>query len=240
MKQHCKASIVFVVMLGLFLSLSPKVRAETLHLVTEEYPPLNMTNAYGQVVGSATELLRAAANRINLVLDIRLLPWKRGYSITQKTPSTCIYSTWRTEEREAQFIWVGPLAKDAWSFYAREDKDIELKSIEDTFDYRVGGVDGWGFTTHLQELGYPLLDLAPVEDIINAQKLISNRIQLWATGRISGQQILKEKKFKGIKEVFAIREIGLWVACNPLTDRNLLKKLQTSLDFIQKNNSNQN
>ncbi|WP_020591464.1 substrate-binding periplasmic protein [Kiloniella laminariae] len=210
------------------------VRAAELSLVTEEYPPLNMYGPEGEITGIATELLRLAAKEIDLALDIRLLPWKRGYFLARNRPQTCIYSTWRTEEREDLFLWVGPLAKDAWSFYARADSKIRLSRLQDTFDYNVGLVDGWGFTEHLQKSGHPKLDLVPANDETNLRKLLSGRIDLWGTGRISGQQILKGEDDKKIKEIFAIREIGLWVACHKETDPALLSELQNALDKLER------
>ncbi|MCZ4279768.1 transporter substrate-binding domain-containing protein [Kiloniella laminariae] len=235
---------IFTPWVGLFMALLLSVllalstaRAAELSLVTEEYPPLNMYGPEGEITGVATELLRLAAKDIDLKLDIRLLPWKRGYFLARNRPETCIYSTWRTEEREDLFLWVGPLASDAWSFYARADSKIRLSRLQDTFDYNVGLVDGWGFTEHLQKSGHPKLDLVPANDETNVRKLLSGRIDLWGTGRISGQQILKGEQYEQVKEIFAIREIGLWVACNKNTDPALLTELQNALDKLEQNGS---
>ncbi|WP_085909129.1 substrate-binding periplasmic protein [Kiloniella majae] len=206
----------------------------SLKLVTEEYPPLNMSDDTGKITGAATELLRIAANKANIALQIRLLPWKRAYHDALEEKEVCIYSTWRTSAREDLFIWVGPLANDGWSFFAPRDKNIQISSLEDTFRYRVGGIDGWAFTQYLQQKGHPFLDLTSIEDETNARKLQAGRIDLWATGRISGRQIIKQKKAHDIEEVYAVREIGLWLACNTDTDPKIIKDLQNALDQFER------
>ncbi|WP_417454711.1 substrate-binding periplasmic protein [Kiloniella sp.] len=207
--------------------------ARSLYLVTEEYPPLNTVNSEGTITGLATELIRLAADENNIKLKIEMLPWKRAYHIAENRPSVCIYSTWRTAQREDDFLWIGPLAKDAWSFYAPKDKKIQLTSLEDTYRYRVGGIDGWAFTQYLQQKEHPYLDLIPIEDETNARKLQTGRIDLWATGRISGQQIIKHQDISNLEEVFAVREIGLWLACNPETDPSIIQDIQASLDKFE-------
>nr|WP_256386294.1 transporter substrate-binding domain-containing protein [Kiloniella sp. EL199] len=205
-----------------------------LHLVTEEYPPLNMISNEGVITGLATELLRLAAENNSIELQIELLPWKRAYQIALKQPSTCIYSAWRTTEREKLFHWVGPLANDAWSFFALKNRNIQILSKKDTHHYRVGSIDGWAFTQYLQKQQHPYLDLIHIEDETNARKLQSGRIDLWATGRISGHQIIKQQKILDIEEVFAVREIGLWLACNTDTDPKIIHDLQNALDQFER------
>ena len=212
--------------------------ARSLHLVTEEYPPLNMSRD-GIITGLATELIRLAAYENNIKLKIEMLPWKRAYYIAKNRPTVCIYSTWRTAEREDHFTWIGPLAKDAWSFYAPKDAYIKISSLKDTYRYRVGGIDGWAFTQYLQQNEHPHLDLIAVEDETNARKLQTSRIDLWATGRISGQQIIKDQKISNFEEVFAVREIGLWLACNPQTNPDIIHDLQKTLDKFEQNGTAQ-
>lgn len=206
----------------------------SLRLVTEEYPPLNMTDDKGKVTGAATELLRVAANKADIALQIKLLPWKRAYHDALEEKEVCIYSTWRTAAREDLFIWVGPLANDGWSFFAPRDKNIRVSSLEDTFRYRIGGVDGWAFTQYLQQQEHPYLDLTSIEDETNARKLRAGRIDLWATGRISGRQIIKQTKTQDIQEIYTVREIGLWLACNTDTDPKIIDDMQNALDQFER------
>jgi len=244
MLKHGKTALIIIFLCNLainhpLISLAKAhennaVSPRLLKLVTEEYPPLNTMDKEGRITGSATELLRLAAENKNIHLDIEMLPWKRAYQITLNHPATCIYSTWRTPEREKTFQWIGPLGNDAWSFFAPKNKKIQIISLNDTYQYRVGGIDGWAFTQYLQSNNHPYLDLIPVEDETNALKLQKGRIDLWATGRISGHQIIKQTKISDIEEVFAVREIGLWLACNTDTDPKIVDDLQNALDQFER------
>ena len=225
--------IVMVMLLATFLTANAQQQPPPdLRLVTEEYPPMNFTNESGHVTGYATVLVQESARRAGLTTSIRMLPWKRAYYLAQNEEATCVFSMWRTPEREKLFKWVGPLAMDAWSFYARRADQISLKDIADSFNYSVGVVDGWGFTQHLKDVGHPNLD--PVaEDVVNLKKLNLGRIQLWATGRVTAWQLFRDEGGADIEEVFAIREIPLSLGCHLSTPDEVINRLQTMLDSLE-------
>ena len=183
-------------------------------LTTEEYPPMNYMGADGEIEGYATDLVREAAAKANIAIEIRLLPWKRAYHRALTEDGVCVYSAWRTPEREALFKWVGPLALDAWSFFAVEGSVPEISSLRETFDHQVGVVEGWGFTEHLKKEGHPNLDQVAKDDIHNLQKLMMGRIELWATGRLIARELLNKKHIANVREVFYLREVDLSMACN--------------------------
>src|SRR6202041_3950322 len=101
-----------------------------LQIVTEEGPPLNYLEN-DMVIGPATDLVRALAERAAVPITIELLPWVRAYQQALDRPDTCVYSTAMSEERKPLFKWVGPLMNFAWVIYGRVDSPIELHSVED-------------------------------------------------------------------------------------------------------------
>ncbi|WP_281269700.1 substrate-binding periplasmic protein [Aestuariispira insulae] len=209
------------------------VAGEPLLLVTEEYPPMNYRGPDGVVTGRATELLRVVAAKAGIEYEIRVLPWKRAYHMALHDKGVCVYSTWRTEEREKLFQWIGPLALDAWSFFARKEQRLEIGSLTDTFQYNVGAVEGWGVTQYLVEQGHPSLDKVAKDDTTNLRKLLLGRIDLWVTGRIIAEELLAKQQIRSVEEVYFLREVELSVACNIHNDPDKMKRLQFTLDLVR-------
>lgn len=226
---HCLLALLVV-------CASPKPDAfatDTLLMMTEEFPPFNFTGENGEVAGISTEILTAAAEKTNLSLRFQLRPWLRSYRHALNTPNTCVYSAWRTEEREQLFKWIGPLADDAWSFFGTANSELVIEKIEDSFEYRIGAVKGWGFTDYLEKIEHPKLDFVATSDELNARKLKLGRIDLWATSRFSGRSLAKKLELGEIREIFVVREIPLYVACNRNTSIELLTALQRGIDLVE-------
>lgn len=99
----------------LFFSFSNISQAVSFHLVTENFPPLNMTNngtSYARndrVSGFTTDIMRklfeTAGHEVNFTL---MSDWDEAYNSAKDTSGYGVYSTFRTPERENNFQWVGP------------------------------------------------------------------------------------------------------------------------------------
>ena len=212
-------------------------------MLTEEYPPMNYLGPDGRITGRATRLVRLAGERAGITLSFRLLPWKRAYHMALTGEGNCVYSTWRTPEREQFFKWVGPLAVDAWSFFARSDGAPEIQGLADTFAHSVGAVEGWALTEYLDQQGHPNLDKVAKDDKTNLRKLLLGRIELWATGRLIARELLEGREDISVREVFSLREVDLSVACNKTVPDAVIARLQTAdcrLHWMKwgRNNSN--
>jgi len=86
--------------------------AAHLKLLTEDYPPFNMADSGGRVIGLSTDIVRQLLQRAGISYDVELLPWVRAFNRAVLEPNTCVYSTTRTEQREHQFKWIGPVVAD--------------------------------------------------------------------------------------------------------------------------------
>lgn len=123
------ARALCAVMFVLWLAAMPLAFATELQLYTEESPPLNFTRD-GQLTGFSTEIIQQLAARTGDVVDIKSVPWTRGYAKAQVTPDVGIFSTARIAERETSFQWVGPLTLSLNRFYTRKGSGIQVESME--------------------------------------------------------------------------------------------------------------
>jgi len=183
-------------------------------LTTEEYPPFNMLDERtkeptGITVDKVVELMRRAREPFT----ITSYPWPRAYQMALQTENTCVFSTSRTKEREALFTWIGPLAKSDWAIFARADDVRKPKTLEDVRPFTIGGYNNAATGEYLKLHGYKV-DLA-INDHLNMQKLLRNRIDFWATGDLLGKYLIGKAGLTGqIVPLFKFELSELYVACN--------------------------
>src|SRR5262245_12977020 len=101
-----------------------------LTLLTEENPPFNYTDK-GKLVGSGADVVAEMVKRANLSATTEVLPWDKAYVRAQGARETCLFSTARLENRERQFVWVGPIGTNVWAVFGRSDFAASVKSLDD-------------------------------------------------------------------------------------------------------------
>lgn len=204
-----------------------------LYITTETAAPSSMLDAHGQVVGIATDKVRAALERAKVAYTIELLPWKRAYAAARTRRDACVYSTTRTPEREALFKWVGPTDTAQWVLMARADRRIALRNLEDARRYRIGTYNGDARDQYLRSRGFKV-DTAP-HDLINPRKLLLGRIDLWAAALRQGSPVLAQNGWEGkIVPVLAFHQHDVFLACNRGVPDELVARLNEAFAALER------
>ncbi|MDC8771644.1 substrate-binding periplasmic protein [Roseateles albus] len=227
-----KSIVTALSLLG--LGLVAPASAQQLSLVTEEYPPYNMSEAKGQVGGISTQIVKALLAEAGLTHDVTIYPWARAISMARAQPNTCVYSMSRTPERESLYKWIGPLVYNDWALFALTDKIQEPRPtrLEDLMDARIGSYQGDAIVSYLQTRGHRV-DVAP-SDEVNPKKLQMGRIDYWATGRLIGQYRLQQQGIQGITPVLNFKRSEMYLACNLQMPDDLVKRLNAGLLSLDK------
>jgi polar amino acid transport system substrate-binding protein len=205
-------------------------KADGLLLLTEEYPPFNLTRN-GEVSGLATDVLREVMKRTRTEHRFVLGPWQRSYATALEQPGACVYSTTVTDARKPLFKWVQPLVEGDWVLFGKQGTPIVVNSLEEARKYRIGVYQGDALEVHLKEVGGFTLDSAN-RDALNAAKLDAGRIDLWATGVRSGPWLAALEKAAPPQPLLTIRRTVLGLACNPATETTVVERLQAALDAM--------
>jgi polar amino acid transport system substrate-binding protein len=214
--------------------------AAALTLLADENPPFNYTEK-GKPAGAATEIVLGMASRANLPVRIDVLPWSKAYVRTQAERDTCLFSTARLENRERLFLWVGPIATNLWAVYGKGDFAPTIRSLKDLSPYRIGTVVRDPKVEFLRENGVNDVRQAR-EDAQNPARLLlprenPERIDLWITDLYAGRFLAQAAKVTDVKLVFIAGEEPLFLACNPQTDRTVVKALADALDAMKADGS---
>jgi polar amino acid transport system substrate-binding protein len=204
-----------------------------LYITTETAAPSSMQDSDGQVIGIATDKVRAALERAGLGYTIELLPWKRAYAAARTRPDACVYSTTRTPEREALFKWVGPTDSAEWVLMARADRRIGLRTLEDARPYRIGTYNGDARDAYLRSRGFRV-DPAPF-DLVNPRKLLLGRIDLWAAALRAGSPVLEQNGWNGrIVPVLVFNRLDVFLACNRAVPDGVITRLNDAFASLER------
>ena len=151
--------------------------------MTEQYPPYNLEqdNKLQGIAVDTLALMLQRAGSTQTHEDIEMLPWARGYKRVQLEPNACLFSTTRTEEREALFKWVGPIAPNKVGLIARKERNIKIDSEEDIKKHKIGTIRDDIAEQFLVNAGISVDSMDRVADsVLNIKKLNRGRIDLWA------------------------------------------------------------
>jgi len=210
--------------------------AVSLVFLTEEDPPFNYSEN-GKVVGSATEIVQQISARSGHPATIELLPWETAYGRAQGERNTCLFATARLDNRERLFLWVGPLATNLWAVYAKSEFAVPIRTLKDLAPYRIGAVVRDAKAEYLRENAVTNLKLVR-NDRDNPARLLlppdnPDHIDLWISSLYAGRSIAKAAKVADVKLVFLAKEEPLYLACNPQTDRAVVKALSDALETLR-------
>ena len=206
-----------------------------LKLITEDFSPFNFRSKEGKITGQSTEIVQEILSRLNLEIDIHLMPWNDGYELALSEPDVVLYSTSRTTEREKLFQWVGPIGSDEFLFYALVGSDLIIRSLEEVKTVTAIGVVQ-------DDARHQFLK----QDNLTNLKLYSNDAECYKaleSGDVdlvvgSSKTMVQMARQAGVdpsklKPVYTLRKTPLYVAFNKNTSTDIVKQWQDALDEMK-------
>ncbi len=142
-------SVFLGALIGLLPFASASAAEETINLLTQNFPPFSMA-ADGKnfakeaaISGIDAEVVAALFKRAGVPYTLTLrFPWSRLQQLAEKSPGFAVFSLSRTPEREPKYKWVGPLSEIQIVLLKRPDSPIQLSTLDDARQYRIGSKDG--------------------------------------------------------------------------------------------------
>lgn len=221
------------------------IAAPQLTIVTESLPPVQYV-ANGELVGSATKIVRAVLKKSGLDADIQIMPWARAYSIAKEKPNTLIYSIHRTPFREAQFHWIGPVADfNVALLELLPGPGNRINKIEDAKGFIVGVIRHSSPHEYLLRKGFTEeQNLFLFGSRAEEMRLFVNRKIDFILGSDIGMDMkLGEMGYEKLRVHIAYTDPqlseNLYLAASLNTDKKLLKKLNQSMQKVMQTNEYQ-
>ncbi|MEC7816063.1 MAG: transporter substrate-binding domain-containing protein [Pseudomonadota bacterium] len=209
---------------------------ERLYIFTENYPPYN-TSTTGEnfahsaedITGICSEMVKAALKRVDYDIVMKMRAWSYAFDWVQGRENHGLFCTARTDERENQFQWVGPLAPIEWTLFAAPDSTLELDSLEDAKDLQIAGYRGDVMSDYLIDQGFNVI--TNVSGDVNPRRLVLGQADLWVTDGLVGPLVAEEEHgITGLRPVLVFRETPMYLAVSNETDPAIVADLQAAVD----------
>ncbi|TGN40179.1 ABC transporter substrate-binding protein [Marinobacter confluentis] len=209
---------------------------ERFYIFTESYPPYNaavtgqsFAHEAEDITGICTDMVKAMMSRLDYHFIMKMRDWSLAYNWVQGRENHGLFCTARTEERENEFQWVGPLASIEWTLFAAPDSDITLNSLDEARQYKIAGYKGDVMSDYLIDEGFDVI--ANVSGEQNPRRLTLGQADLWVTDGAVGPLIAEEKHgITGLKPVLVFRETPMYLAVSNETDPEVVEDLQSAID----------
>lgn len=214
--------------------------ADQLYIFTEKYPPYNdsvsgagFAHDEDDITGICTDMVKAALARVDYDYVMKMRAWSYAYNWVQDRENHGLFCTARTDEREGQFQWVGPLASIKWTLFAAPDSNIRLNSLEEAKSLKIAGYKGDVMSDYLIANGFNVI--TAVSGDVNTRRLMLGQADLWVTDGLVGPLVAKDEHgITGLKPVLVFRETPMYLAFSTNTDPAIITDLQKALDEARK------
>lgn len=169
-----------VVLLSLFFtgqSISFAAPRQVLKVVTSDVNfPYNFVKN-NQVQGLSVDVVNALAERLDMKLEIEVVPWTRALLTAQTQTSVMVFTLAKIPEREKNYYWIGPVThSEEWLYKLKRRLDVQVKTIEDARRYLVGDEASNASIPSFNKLGIRV-DTAP-SMVSNCKKFKLGRVDL--------------------------------------------------------------
>ncbi|MEP3246042.1 MAG: ABC transporter substrate-binding protein [Sneathiella sp.] len=220
-----KVPLYFLFCVLISLLQAPLSHASSVRILTENYAPYNYLKD-GKLNGIGAEIVQEMIKRFENKPAIEVLPWKRAYQMTSDMPNIGLFSITRTQEREEQFYWVGPIFRVADYIYILRSSRFSGDSYQSLKDMSSIGIQAGG-AKHLalQKQGFE--NLTPIYLVDQQVKLLlGGRIQALQVSDLAMQFDLKRLglPISGVRPIASFPRSDLYLAFSRSTDQDEVGK----------------
>jgi polar amino acid transport system substrate-binding protein len=168
---------------------------------------------------------------------IKMMPWPRAYRTVLNTPGSLLYSTARTKQREKLFKWVGPITDLTVGLIARKDRNIQIYSIEDVQQYKIGSILDGAPEQLVLQAGIKESNLDRLADPeLNIKKLQAGRIDLFAFNAPTTRYLMIKLGINPdeFEVVYSLKTADLYFAFHRETDDRFIAAMNRELLEMKK------
>lgn len=181
------------------------------------------------------ELANQLQARIGQQEKIEILPWARAYAIANSAPNILLFATSISDEREAHFDFIGPIATSKITLYAKAEDPISIKQLADVSAAGIVGV-------YRESVGAQLLQQQGVTSLLvasfpqqSAKQLLFSRVRFWCQADLAVKHILEEvgARLEDVRPVYVVSEVNLYLAFSKGTSTDIVQRWQAELEKLK-------
>lgn len=235
MKANVPSVVRPFAMIWLLFAVNVEAEQPTLTVISEGSPLTQLQQA--DRGGEATVFVQALLEETGISHAFSFLPWRRGYRVAQEQANTLIYPIARSSLRESKFLWVGRLIPvNYYLVKLRQRRDIQVKTLLDARDYRIGVVNAHVHHQYLVANGMRnLQDVNSNQQ--NLKKALLGRIDLFPISDGGLLPICKKEKIdcSQFEPVLQLADLsgGLYLAASLQTSPEIVEALKRAYQQLQ-------
>lgn len=117
----------------------PPTLPSTLECGTNEFPPFTYTDSQGAAAGIEVDVVREAARRLGLKVNVSVMPWPRLIASMRGGLLDCMFAAFSTPQRQGYMNFTRvPLHVSRLALYAQRTAPFTFDRIEDLRGKRIG------------------------------------------------------------------------------------------------------
>ena len=202
--------------------------AETLKLVTEEYPPFSFREDK-VYKGVSVDQVNVLMTRAKLGYSIDMMPWARALTLAETDPATCVFTTVHNDERDKKFKWVEPLLSGRTVLIRKRGKAVAPKTLAEATKYVIGTQRGDFTADVLKTNHFAKVDLAS-DFNLTYKKLMLGRIDMMPISEKYYEKLKREGS--EIEFVLVLAETIYSIACNKGVADDTIATMQQTLTAL--------
>jgi len=145
-------------------------------------------------------------------------------------PGTCAVGMGRSPEREAQFLWAGPISRAELVLLARADDKRLFDSLDDARNLSIGAIRNSVAAVRLRAQNLQVEEVS--DDATNLRKLQAQRIDLWAANAFVAREEMRNAVPPLPKVVLSFGLIENFIACHPQMDPGLFAAIRQAVAML--------
>lgn len=188
--------------LSLLSVVSLAARSEHYTCVSLEYPPSVHTSGSGEPQGAAVDIVSAVFKQMGDSVSVEIYPWSRALQLAQQGDRDCVFTIYRSEERERVFDFSNEVLLDQFVyFYARRDRIVSFDGDFDSIKgFRIGTAFKVNYGPNFEKVRGKLIidEAATVKS--NFIKLAAGRVDLVPSNAYTASAILADAEFSKFRD----------------------------------------
>lgn len=218
-------------LLALVLTGGP-VLAASLNLVVIPSPGLFELEAGQRVAGRGVAMLGKLGLASGLNLNLQALPAPRALATGASTPGNCLVGLTRTPEREASYLWIGPLASGALIAYARADETRPLRDGSDLRGHSVVVQRESAAAQWLKQQGAAIQESTHPASAL--RMLQAGRVDFWLANELVAGAAIQAEGGTPVRPHLVVARVEAFIACHPGTEPDAAASLQQAIQRLRR------
>lgn len=222
----------YPLMLLALLLIPPASAAPPLQLLTFNSPPLVHAESDQRPDGITIALIQRMFELAEVDYSLQAHPAQRAYIAAIGKANTCVFPIERSQEREPNLTWLGPVAISRHALYSNPSRPLGLVTLEDARPYQIATYIGSGVGEYLSSLGFDVY--LTRDNAQGLQMLHHDRTRLWLADIRSAPVIAEQLGLAIASPELVFFTTLRYMGCNLDTDPAILDKLQQALVTMHK------